>query len=84
MFPKIMEANVHLPDGQCNRLWLQITAMRGKKTLNLSPWYDIKWSDGGAPLMLELWGMWSAPSLSLLTGHLWPGVVAHGIFGLDI
>ena len=26
--------------------------------------------------MLELWGMWSIPSLSLFLGPLWPGVVA--------
>ena len=26
--------------------------------------------------MLELWGMWSTPSLPLLPGSLWPGVVA--------
>ena len=26
--------------------------------------------------MLELWGMWSIPSLPLLSGPLWPGVVA--------
>ena len=25
--------------------------------------------------MLELWGMWSTPSLPLLPGPLWPGVV---------
>ena len=28
------------------------------------------------PVMLELWGMWSTPSLPLLSGTLWPGVVA--------
>ena len=26
--------------------------------------------------MLELWGMWSTPSLSLLPGPLWPGLIA--------
>ena len=26
--------------------------------------------------MLGLWGMWSTPSLPLLPGPLWPGVVA--------
>ena len=26
--------------------------------------------------MLELWEMWSTPSLSLLPGPLWPGVIA--------
>ena len=42
-----------------------------------SPGYDIKQSDGKAPGMLELWGMWSTPPpLPLLPGPLWPGVVA--------
>ena len=26
--------------------------------------------------MPELWGMWTTPSLPLLPGPLWPGVVA--------
>ena len=26
--------------------------------------------------MLELWGMWSTPSLLSLPGSVWPGVVA--------
>ena len=33
------------------------------------PEYDIKPSDG------ELWEMWSTPSLSLLLGSLWPGML---------
>ena len=36
--------------------------------------YDIKHSDGKAPA-LELSEMWSTPSLPLLPGPLWPGVV---------
>ena len=28
-----------------------------------------------APVMLELWGMWSTPSLPLLPGPLWTEVV---------
>ena len=35
-----------------------------------------KRSDGEAPVMLELWGMRSIPSLPLLPGPLWPGIVA--------
>ena len=31
---------------------------------------------GEAPVMLELWRMWSTPSLPLLPGSLWPRVVA--------
>ena len=42
-------------------------------------WYDIKPSDGEAPT-LELWGIWSTPSLSLLLGPLLSGVVAPGRF----
>ena len=37
------------------------------------PGYDIKQSDGKAPA-LEIWGMWSTPSL--LSGPLRPRVVA--------
>ena len=36
---------------------------------------DIKQFDGKA-LALEIWGMWSTPSLLSLSGPLWPGVVA--------
>ena len=28
--------------------------------------------------MLELWGMWSTPSLPSLPGPLWPGVIVPG------
>ena len=38
--------------------------------------YDPKQSDHEAPVMLELWGMHSTPSLPSLRGPLWPGVVA--------
>ena len=38
-----------------------------------------KQSDGQVPVMLGLWEMRSIPSLPLLPGPLWPGVVArHG------
>ena len=43
---------------------------------NKCPGYDAKQSDGEVPAVLELWGMWSTPSLPLLPGPLWPGVVA--------
>ena len=39
-------------------------------------WYDIKQSDGEAPVMLELWVIRRTPSLPLLPGPLWPTVVA--------
>ena len=38
--------------------------------------YDTKQSDGEAPVMLELRGMRSTPSLPLLPGPLWFGMVA--------
>ena len=43
---------------------------------NECPGYDTKQSDGEVPAVLELWGMRSTPSLPLLPGPLWPGVVA--------
>ena len=43
---------------------------------NECPGYDTKQSDGEVPAMLEFWGMQSTPSLTLLPGPLWPGVVA--------
>ena len=49
---------------------------RGKTLLNECPVYDTKQSDGEAPVMLELFGMRSTPSLPSLPGPLWPGVVA--------
>ena len=38
--------------------------------------YDTKQSDGEVPVMLELSGMRRTPSLLLLPGPLWPGMVA--------
>ena len=43
---------------------------------NECPRYDIKQSDGEVPVMLELWGMQSTPSLLSLPGLLWPGDLA--------
>ena len=40
------------------------------------PGYDTKQSDGEAPVMLELWGMWSTLSLPSFPGPLWSEVVA--------
>ena len=37
--------------------------------------YDTKQFDDEAPVMLELWGMQSTPSLPLLPDPLWPRVV---------
>ena len=38
--------------------------------------YDIKQTDGEAPVVVELWEMRSTPSLWLFPGPLCPGVVA--------
>ena len=43
---------------------------------NVSPGHDTKQSDGEDPVMLELLGMWSTPSMPSLPGPLWPRVVA--------
>ena len=43
---------------------------------NECPDIDTKRSNAEFPVMLELWGMWSTPSLSLLPGPLWPRMVA--------
>ena len=43
---------------------------------NECPVYNIKKSNGEAPVMLELWGMRCTPSLPSLPGTLWPEVVA--------
>ena len=55
---------------------LTASLQRGKTpTPNECPRYDTKLSDGEAPVMLELWGIWSTPSLPSLLGPLWPGLV---------
>ena len=46
-----------------------------RPTINECPGYDTKQSDGEVPVMLELWGMRSTPSMTLLPGPLWPGMV---------
>ena len=43
---------------------------------NQCPRYDTKQSDDEVPVMLELWGIQSIPSLLSLPSPLWPGVVA--------
>ena len=56
---------------------LTASLLRGKTPhSNKCPGYDTKQSDGEVPVMLELWGMLSTPSLLSLPGPLWPGVIA--------
>ena len=47
-----------------------ISADGGKTLPNECPGYDTKQSDGEVPVMLELWGMRSTPSLPLLQSPL--------------
>ena len=49
---------------------------RGSLSPNECSVYDIEQSDAEAPVMLELWGMQSTPSLPSLPSPLLPGVVA--------
>ena len=57
----------------CRIHWLLL--YRGVRPLpNKCPGYDTKQFE--VPMMLELWGMWSSPSLPSLPGPLWPRVVA--------
>ena len=59
----------------CRIHWLLLC--RGvRPPLNECPDNDTKHSDGEVPAVLEFWGMRSTPSLPLLPGPLWPGVVA--------
>ena len=56
--------------------YTDFTSRDGSDTPKSVSWiWDLK-SDGEAPVMLELWGMWSTPSLLSLPGLLRPGVVA--------
>ena len=55
---------------------LTASLLKGKTTPNKYPWHDTKQSDGEVPVMLELCGMWSTPTLPSLPGPLWLGVVA--------
>ena len=59
----------------CRIHWLHLC--RGvRPTPKRVSWYDTKQSDGEVPAVLEIWGMRRTPSLPLLPGPLWPGVVA--------
>ena len=52
------------------------TPAEGKDLPNECPGCDTKQSDGDVPVMLELWGMRSAPSSPLLPVPLWLRMVA--------
>ena len=59
----------------CRIHWLLLC--RGVRPLsNKFPGYGTKQSDGEVPVMLELWVMWSTPSLPSLPGPLRLGMIA--------
>ena len=64
------------PNSQCPVTWgcriHQLLLCRGVRL----PGYDTKPSDGKVPVMLELWGIQSTPSLPSLLGPLWSKMVA--------
>ena len=63
---------------QVSRILLTILADLNSGFLcQLSSIYDTKQSDGEVPVMLELWGMQSTPSLPSLLHQIWPRVVTH-------
>ena len=68
---------MYCPVRWCCRIY-RLLLCRGVRppTTNEYPGYDTKQSDGEVPVMLELWGMWSTPSLPLLPGPFWPKTVA--------
>ena len=75
-FTSLQRSSLHI---QPSRLGLQNTTtsslQRGKTPPNECPVNDTKQSDCKALVILELWGMWSTPSLPSLPGQLWIGVV---------
>ena len=60
----------------CRIHWLHLCRGVRHPPTNEYPGYDSKQSDGGVPVMLELWGKQNTPSLSSIPGPLWPIVVA--------
>ena len=56
--------------------YTDLISSESSDSLNECPGYNTKQFDGEAPVMLELWGKWSSPSLQLFPGPLWLRVVA--------
>ena len=56
-----------------------VSLQKGKTPRSEYSVYDTK-SDSEVPIMLEIWGMLSTPSLPSLPGSLWPGVVVPDRF----
>ena len=77
---KMLYVKLSTPQRHCSVGWdcriHRLLLCRGAKPhLNGCPGYDTKQSDGEVPVMLELWGMRSTPSLPSLPGLLRSGVV---------
>ena len=50
-----------------------------RPTPNECAGYDTKHSECGVPVMPVIWGIQSTPTSPLLTGPLWPGMVAPDV-----
>ena len=68
----VVRATIQQIDCRINQLHL----CRAEGLPQQMSWHDTKQSDGEAPIMFELYRMWSATSLRLLPGPLQLGVVA--------
>ena len=68
--------SLHTRLGQLNKKNDSLQRATHHHTHNECPVYDTEQSVSEVPVLLELWGMRSIPSLPLLPGSLWPGVVA--------
>ncbi len=75
LFKQIEHSGIRMPSRLGLKNTLTASLQRGNPPTNKCPGYDTKQSDGEVPVMLELWGMWSTPSLPLFPGAHWPGVV---------
>ena len=56
--------------------YIEYISAEGKDSPQRVSWYDTKQSNGQAPVILEIWGMWCTPLLPSLPGSHWPGLVA--------
>ena len=66
------------PNPACGLFYTPTVSLQRGETPppNKCPESDTKQSDHESPLMLDLWRMWSTPSLPLLPGPIWLGVLA--------
>ena len=58
----------------CRMHWLHLCRGYDPHPANECLRNDYKQSNSEAPVILDLWGMWSIPSLLLLSGPFWSGV----------